>query len=116
MQCANDCHVTLTERPLELLPRYEIVIGGWTNTKSVIRQIGKQPDLIAVSTPSIVNPREMRSFWVCWQNNVIQVGRGGEDIAFMSYRDANLLHVQYVGICTAFGSTGTWLLDGEYVI
>lgn len=116
MQCANDCHVTLTERPLELLPRYEIVIGGWTNTKSVIRQIGKQPDLIAVSTPSIVNPREMRSFWVRWQNNVIQVGRGGEDIAFMSYRDANLFHVQYVGICTAFGSTGTWLLDGKYVI
>ncbi|XP_013106607.2 uncharacterized protein LOC106086465 [Stomoxys calcitrans] len=114
VRCSNDCHVSLSTNPQELLPMYVIVIGGWNNSKSVIRKIGSPPDLVEAMTPSIVNSKEYRSFWVCWYGNVIQVGRDGENVPFMAYKDENLFMVKYVGIYTAFGSTGSWLLDENF--
>uniref|UniRef100_A0A1I8MIG9 Farnesoic acid O-methyl transferase domain-containing protein n=1 Tax=Musca domestica TaxID=7370 RepID=A0A1I8MIG9_MUSDO len=108
--CANDCHVSLSNHADGVKPLYEIAIGGWANTKSIIRLIGKEPDLVAAQTPDICSPHEMRGFWVRWDYNCIQVGRKGEAVAFMSYHDKNLFPINYVGICTAYGSTGTWFV------
>ncbi|XP_073831690.1 uncharacterized protein [Musca autumnalis] len=109
VQCANDCHVALSNNNEERSPIYEIVIGGWANTKSVIRKIGKTPDLVEVQTPDIVHPKEWRMFWICWHDNVIQVGRSGDEVAFMAYKDPTLFKAKYLGVCTAYGSSGSWL-------
>ncbi|XP_061392867.1 C3 and PZP-like alpha-2-macroglobulin domain-containing protein 8 [Musca vetustissima] len=111
--CSNDCHVALTTEPQEYHPIYEVVIGGWNSTKSVIRYGGKQPDVAITATPNIVNTNEMRGFWIRWRDQTISVGREGEATAFMSYKDAQLFDVKFLGICTAYGSMGSWLFDGD---
>ena len=36
--CDNDAHLLLSERPNGEGKRYEIVLGGWENTKSALRK------------------------------------------------------------------------------
>lgn len=103
----------MSTKPEWAQPIYEIPIGGWSNTASVIRLIGREQDLVTASTPGIVNANEMRGFWIRWSNNIIHVGRMGETVSFMSYKDANLFTIKYVGICTAYGSRGIWLINGK---
>ncbi|XP_061392856.1 uncharacterized protein LOC133328302 [Musca vetustissima] len=111
VKCTNDCHVTLSSNNEERDPMYEIVFGGWANTKSIIRKNGKMPDLVEVQTPKICSEHEWRTFWICWHDNVLQAGRGGEDVPLMAYKDANLFDVKYLGICTAYGSSGSWIFN-----
>lgn len=109
--------MALTAQPLIGLPMYEIVIGGWRNTKSVIRHSGVEPpEVVEKSTPDIVNSDVYRGFWIHWKNNQISVGREGEDIPFMSYNDANLFPITYVAISTGNGATGTWRFEGKNVV
>lgn len=93
---------------------YEIVIGGWANTRSAIREIGKEPqELVEVATPDIVSSNKMHGFWIRWNDNAIAVGREDEDVPFMFHEDPNIFPINYVGISTGFGSTGTWLLKSK---
>lgn len=48
----------------------EIFIGGWCNTKSVIRQNKQKPDFIESVTPNILSASEFRGFWIRWTDNV----------------------------------------------
>lgn len=93
---------------------YEIFIGGWSNSKSVIRKNRTKPDVVEVDTPEILSAGEFRGFWIRWYDNVITIGREGEAAAFMSYEDPDLFQVAYVGVCTGWGANGTWLLDGGF--
>ena len=43
---------------------YEIVIGGWTNTQSVIRQSKQSINKIIQNTPDILSATEYREFWI----------------------------------------------------
>lgn len=113
VRCANDCTIRLSSKPQSHLPAHEIVIGAWSNTKSTIFKDKNVQFELIVLTPSILMSNEFRGFWISWYDNVIRVGREGEAIPFMSYKEPNLYPVEYVGICTAFGSTGSWLIDGK---
>ncbi|XP_075156713.1 uncharacterized protein LOC142229992 [Haematobia irritans] len=111
IRAANDAHLALTSQPNENLPMYEIFIGGWGNTKSVIRRNRQQPDVVEVPTPRILQANDYRGFWIRWYNQTITVGRQGEAMAFMSYRDPQLFPINYVGICTGWGASGSWIFD-----
>lgn len=114
IRAPNDAHLALTTQPSESFPMYEVFIGGWGNTKSVIRQNGQKPDVVEVPTPQILNANEYRGFWIRWYDQTITVGREGEASAFMTRHDPHLFPIKYVGICTGWGASGTWTFDGMY--
>ncbi|XP_005180313.2 uncharacterized protein LOC101888348 isoform X2 [Musca domestica] len=111
IRAPNDAHLALTAQPAESFPMYEVFIGGWGNTKSVIRQNRQKPDVVEVPTPGILNANEYRGFWIRWYDQTITVGREGEAAAFMTFHDPHMFPIQYVGICTGWGASGSWTFE-----
>lgn len=111
VRAPNDAHIALSNGPHESDAMYEIFLGGWSNSKSVIRKNRTKPDVVEVDTPGILNAGEFRGFWIRWYDNVITIGREGEAAAFMSYDDPALFPINFIGLCTGWGASGTWILD-----
>ena len=89
---------------------YEIVIGGWNNTKSVIRKGSQGSAKDERVTQSILSPNEDRPFWADAKNGFVRLGKGkiiGSDIV-IKWQDNQSLDPNYVGFMTGFGSTGIW--------
>lgn len=89
----------------------EVFIGGWKNSKSVIRKNRTKPDVVEAATPEILNGDEFRGFWIRWDGNVITVGKEGEGAPFMTYENTDSFPVNFVGICTGWGATGSWIIE-----
>ncbi|CAH2102819.1 unnamed protein product [Euphydryas editha] len=97
--------------PQESDPMYEVFIGGWGNTKSVIRRNRTKPDKVEIETPGILNAGEFRGFWVRWDSGIVSAGREGESIPFISWSDPEPFPIAFVGVCTGWGATGTWKIE-----
>lgn len=87
-------------------------IGGWGNTKSVIRRNRTKPDKVEIETPGILNGGEFRGFWIRWDGGVVSAGREGEAIPFIAWTDPEPFPVAFVGVCTGYGASGTWKIEG----
>lgn len=111
VRAANDAHLALTSGPMESEPMLEVFIGGWKNTKSVIRKNRAKPDVCEVETPDILNPGEFRGFWIKWMDNVVTVGMEGAAAAFLSYENPDAYDINFVGVCTGWGATGSWIIE-----
>ena len=93
---------------------YEIVIGGWSNTLSVIRKktfntLYGTPEA-RTSTPGICNANKIRLFWAQALNGLVGFGKGniiGENIV-LQWIDPNPLIPDFVGFMTGEGSSGDW--------
>jgi hypothetical protein len=96
------------------IPCSQIFIGGWKNTKSVIRRNRVKPDKVVVDTPNILSGAEYRGFWIRWGGGLVEVGREKEVTPFLKWQDPEPFCVRYYGICTGWGATGSWL-TGERV-
>ena len=115
VRAKNDAHLGFFSEGQEKF--YEIVIGGWTNTKSVIRRIIPFPvvDYDETATPNILNANEDRPFWADARNGLIRFGSGsviGNDI-ILSWQDNQPLNPSYVGFMTGWGSSGIWKYKGK---
>ncbi|XP_061710919.1 uncharacterized protein LOC133520494 [Cydia pomonella] len=109
VRARNDVTIELTSQPRQTDPMYEIVIGGWTNSKSVIRKyVCHIVEKDTRQTPEILNNEEFREFWLRWDHGNILVGRGSEAQPFLSWQDPDPVRVAYVGVRTTWGSTGNW--------
>ncbi|XP_066284945.1 uncharacterized protein [Branchiostoma lanceolatum] len=109
VQANNDAHVALSSQNQDLDAMYEIVLGGWGNTQSVIRRGKQRTNLAKVSTPGINSPTEHRAFWITWSSDgTIAVGKGDETEPFMQWTDPDPLPIAYAGYSTGWGSTGRW--------
>ncbi|XP_062548424.1 uncharacterized protein LOC134213403 isoform X2 [Armigeres subalbatus] len=111
VRAPNDAHLALTSGPAESEPMLEVFIGGWKNTKSVIRKNRSKPDVCEVETPDILNPGEFRGFWIKWIDNVITVGMEGAAAAFLSYENPDAYDINYFGVCTGWGANGSWIIE-----
>ncbi|XP_025829408.1 C3 and PZP-like alpha-2-macroglobulin domain-containing protein 8 [Agrilus planipennis] len=111
VRAANDAHIALTTEAAETDPMYEVFIGGWGNSKSIIRKNRSKPDVAEVPTPGILNAGEFRGFWVRWRNGTISVGNEGESQPFLSWTDSENIPISYVGICTGWGASGKWIIE-----
>ncbi|KAJ8018266.1 C3 and PZP-like alpha-2-macroglobulin domain-containing protein 8 [Holothuria leucospilota] len=108
----NDVHIALSpsENSSDL---YEIVIGGWKNTKSFIRRCQQCTNLATLATHLYLSANAFRWFWINFDSNgTIAVGRNNESTAFMNWTDPDPLEVQYLGYSTGFGSIGKFRFFG----
>ncbi|KAK6624468.1 hypothetical protein RUM44_011327 [Polyplax serrata] len=111
IQAPNDAHIALTRGPVEEDPMYEVFIGGWRNSKSVIRKNRTKPDVAEVDTPNVLSEGELRGFWVSWDGGRISVGRQGEDQPFLTHEDPEMFPVGFLGFCTGWGASGNWVVE-----
>ncbi|XP_018343738.1 PREDICTED: C3 and PZP-like alpha-2-macroglobulin domain-containing protein 8 isoform X2 [Trachymyrmex septentrionalis] len=111
IKAPNDAHVALTTASQEGDPMYEVFIGGWNNSKSVVRKNRAKPEVAETETPGILSADEYRGFWIRWGNGVLTVGKEGESDPFLSYADPEPFGIGYFGVCTGWGATGEWLIE-----
>jgi hypothetical protein len=93
---------------------YEIVIGGWTNTKYVIRK-AKQGENKVFKDAIVLDCYKFVVMWVSWIGGVIKTGRGssiGCDV-LMSWTDPSPRAVTRVGI-PMYYTTGFWRFGFPY--
>ncbi|XP_012258706.2 uncharacterized protein LOC105687542 isoform X2 [Athalia rosae] len=113
VRAPHDAHIALTTGPQEGEPMYEVFLGGWSNSKSVIRKNRSKPDVAEVDTPGILTGSDFRGFWIRWYNGTIDVGKEGEPSPILSYHDPQPFGIGYFGVCTGWGATGEWVIEGR---
>eukprot|EP01051_Picozoa_sp_SAG22_P003441 SAG22_NODE_167_length_16764_cov_34.845245_5_plen_742_part_00 len=121
VQAGNDAHVGFFSDTQSTGEVYEIVLSGWGNTRSTIRQSNQgtnnndagescQGTSGTVCTPDLLSATEARPFWADAVNGLVRVGTGttvGSDL-IMSWQDPDHHVASYVGFMTGWGATGTW--------
>merc|ERR1719394_97617 len=106
----NDAHVGFFSNSKSLSEVYEIVIGGWGNSWSVIRESNQGANQVAQATSQIVSGSEDRDFWASAENGLVQLGLGhkiGEQVV-LAWQDPNSHEAMYVGVMTGWGADGVW--------
>ncbi|XP_067668468.1 uncharacterized protein [Haliotis asinina] len=113
VRAESNVHVALLQEDgVTCSNTYEIVIGGWKNTQSVIRK-GRHNDQRVTARHRPLSATEFRDFWISWNDGVISVGTGMTvDVGrFMSWRDPSPQSVRYIAVSTGCGSTGLWQFE-----
>ncbi|PIK44423.1 putative IgGFc-binding protein [Apostichopus japonicus] len=114
VRARKNAHIALSPYDSDNPDMYEIVIGGWSNTKSAIRRCKGCDSEVEVDTPDILNPRLDVRFYITFLAGTIEVGLLGED-PFMSWTDPDPIECNYIGYTTALnGDAGSSTAD-EFV-
>ncbi|XP_069114973.1 IgGFc-binding protein-like [Argopecten irradians] len=103
-KACNDAHVALMGPNGEKDKLYEIVIGGWANSQSVIRTRKQGPN-IYTNRGRYLDCHQYRRFKVTWYNGEIKVLRHANNVwaTFMAWKDSKPLDVRSIGV-----SGGLW--------
>ena len=105
-----DVHISLSERNQDTDGvMYEIVVGGWYDTKSAIRR-GKQTEIVRWVHNSLGWLDEgtlYKDFWVSAapgtnythgrESLIVSIGKGSDTDAFLSFEDHQPISVNYFG-------------------
>lgn len=96
---------------------YELVIGGYSNQRIIVRRkYGSNGYLAKVIINAPLSCDEFRSFVVNWSTDGnIQIGTNS--FLYVNVTDPAPLPVNGFGIMTAYGATGLWMFDlaGIYI-
>ena len=98
----------------------QVVIGGWENTKSVIRVYPQDPVFMdEASTPGILSCDESRHFWIAWAKDFIRVGTGSVvyDAEILSWESSDVKSIKSISISSGTSYDGLWQFavdDGEW--
>lgn len=105
----TDVHVAISPLPRTVDPMYEIVIGGWNNSMSVIRRASKGIDLVSVKSERSDPPIApgLNHYWVSIDasNKLVKAGKGKrpeiESSVFLLFKDSNFIReARYVTFTT----------------
>ena len=83
VKASNDAHIGFFSAAGDAAEVYEVVLSGWGNTQSVIRQRKGGANQFVAPTPGLLSGDEHRPFWASALGGSITVGRGstvGEDV------------------------------------
>ncbi|XP_030847009.1 uncharacterized protein LOC115926439 [Strongylocentrotus purpuratus] len=108
----NDAHIGLFASNVSD-EKYEIVIGGWNNARSVIgrsassdlltwRELSPQQDFRLTGSPVFDH------YQLSFANGYIKLSRYDTQLAFIDATDLDPLAINCVGIMTGYGSVGYW--------
>jgi len=102
VRTCNDAHVLLASTITDITSNaYEVVLGGYDNTKSDIRQGAHGPILVQVDTPNICNCDMFLSFWVRWANHVLEIGTGSVGSHFvLRLEDPTMHDIQAISVAS----------------
>ena len=53
-----------------------------------------------------------KNIYFRWYDNTIAVGKEGEHDPILTYTDPEPITVGYIGVCTGWGASGQWQLEG----
>jgi hypothetical protein len=101
-KASSDAHILLSNDTDE----YEIVLGGWNNTGSMLRHNKK--DVIDKVMSCVLDPSIHKTFTVTIEENVLKVCGDNEII---SYKLPNTFVIQEVFMKTGYGSAGDVLYE-----
>jgi hypothetical protein len=108
----NDAHIGFFSKGKSLDEVYEVVLGGWGGTQSVIRRSNQGDNEVVAATPDIVSAEEPREFWADVRQGVVRVGTthevGDESSIVMQWKDPNPFEATYVGFMSGWGAEGHW--------
>ncbi|XP_033751236.1 uncharacterized protein LOC117335386 [Pecten maximus] len=110
VKACSDIYVALLSRNSGVCAMYEVLIGGYGNTLSVIRR-GKNRYNSVTRQTSPADCNSFKSFIVTWPIGVLTVWYQSEVGVWqplMSWRDHTPIDVRYIGMTTGMVTSGTW--------
>lgn len=112
LRACQEAKILLAENPYDLnVYAREVIIGGWSNSKSAILKYGDGSILAEKNTTGILQCQMLQDFWIAWNrlDGRLVVGKGelgkGE---FLTYVDSDLRHIYGVSVTTGNGYHGEW--------
>ena len=111
-RACSDVHVGLAlYSGISAVNMYEVVFGGWNNSKSAIRSSMQQtPPEKEKEDRDVLSCTESRMYWVSWPQGRIAMGRGTEvgQREILNWEDPNFHEVNAISISNWYGFNGTW--------
>jgi hypothetical protein len=98
VKATNDIHIKITNMDTE----YEIVLGGWNNTKSVIKENGNE--IFNLRKDNIADGNNYNMFQIIVNNDVLNIMKNNELLIYQKIQ--NNFEIKDVYFKTANGSVG----------
>ncbi|XP_072049546.1 uncharacterized protein [Amphiura filiformis] len=114
LRAAREALVGLSTTDEDVPGMYSILLGGWDNMRSEIRN-GKGNSVFpdnTFETPNILNEAEYRRFYISFTDDLIQVAKNGTSPPLMSYLRTEGYNITHIGIATYWGNDGDWVFCG----
>ncbi|XP_071800913.1 uncharacterized protein [Asterias amurensis] len=112
VKACNDAFIGFSEQEGEQAELIELNIGGWGNSKTVIRNC-KQCQTESAVEEAILSCDEPKKFFVSWCTGTFTFGREGHG-SLLSWNPPRSIHPTHVAFSTGYGATGTFSFDSFY--
>ena len=98
VKASNDIHIKLTNLDTE----YEIVLGGWNNTKSVIRE--NNNEIVFLNQTNVANINNYNKFQIMINNDILNIIKNNE--VLISKKIQNNFEIKNIYFKTGYNSVG----------
>ncbi|XP_062606168.1 uncharacterized protein LOC134267978 [Saccostrea cucullata] len=113
IKATQDAYVGLASGNTTASSGYWIVLGGWSNTKSCLRDgFVYGSTCYSTSIGSHLSGAQFTKFWINWQSSRIEVGLGdtfGHQSIF-DYTFANVYQINHLLLRNAYSSQCEWII------
>lgn len=98
IKAPNDIHIVITN----LLTKYKIVLGGWNNTKSVIKE--NDTELCSLLKNNVADGSKYNNFKIVVEKDMLHIKKNYEDL--ISQKVQNNFEIKNIYFKTGHGSVG----------